>query len=187
MRMFVSAVCFATLAACASQSPDASTPGATGETSLAASSATTPALDVLKQGGPFAFALDESDPSKIFHDQCNAESGGDSAKATACYAHVREEGAHELIRFSVGADGKLVWTSYGVEDGKEVIFLEVALAVTTDGDHAVVGRMVGTARGRHAGDGSVPPNKLVRFEASDASTVAMIDPQKGRLVFHRVQ
>jgi len=187
MRRYVSAVCFAALTACASQSPDTSSPSPVGDTSQKLSSAATPALDVLKQGGPFVFALDESDPSKLFHDQCNAQSGGDSAKADACYARVHEEGAHELIRFAVDADGRLVFTSYGVEEGEEVLFLEVPLAVTTDGDHAVVGRMVGTARGRQAGEGPVAPNKLVRFEVTDATTVAMVDPQKGRLIFHHVQ
>jgi hypothetical protein len=187
MRAIVSAFCFAALTACASQSPDTSSPTSQSSEQLATAATTTPALDVLKQGGPFAFALDESDPSKFFHERCTTQSGGDSAKADACYARIHDEGAHELIRFSVGADGHLVWTSYGIEEGKEVLFLEVPLAVTTDGDHAVVGRMIGTARGRQAGEGPVGPNKLVRFEVTDATTVAMVDPQKGRLVYHRVQ
>ncbi len=189
MRLIISAVCLAAITACASQSPETSSASPTGESAeqLSAANGTSPALDVLKQGGPFVFALDESDPSKAFHDQCNTQSSGDSAKADACYARIREEGAHELIRFALAADGHLVWTSYGIEDGKEVLFLEIPLAVTTDGERAVVGRAAGTARGRQAGDGVVSPSKRIRFEVPDASTVAMVDPQKGRLVFHRVQ
>jgi hypothetical protein len=187
MRFIVSAVCLAALTACASQSPETSSASPTGESSeqLSASSGTSPALDVLKQGGPFAFALDESDPAKVFHDQCTTQSAGDSTKADACYARIREEGAHELIRFALASDGHLVWTSYGIEDGKEVLFLEIPLAVTTDGDHAVVGRAAGTARGRQAGDGVVSPSKRIRFEVPNATTVVMVDPQKGRLVYHR--
>jgi hypothetical protein len=187
MRIFVSAVCFVALTACASQSPESSSASPTGETSeqLSASTASTPALDVLKKGGTFVFALDESSPSKRIHDQCSAQSGGDAAKADACYALVHDEGGREGIRFSTGPDGQLVWTSYASEDGKEVVLIEQPFAVTTDGDHVVVGRLVGTGRGRQAGAGVFAPNKLLRFEVPDATTVAMIDPDKGRLVFHR--
>ncbi len=188
MKTTVSTIVIFALTACASQSPDASTASPAGETSeaLSASSMTTPALDVLKTGGTFVFALDESHPAQRFHDECNAESGGDAAKAGACYSHIQEEAGREGIRFATNADGQLVWTSWVVSDGKELALLEVALAVTAEGDHVILGRPVGAARGTQAGSLPTAPNKLLRFEVPDATTVAMVDPDpaKGRLVFH---
>src|SRR5579883_11066 len=173
-----------TLAACASQSPDApSAPPAGASTgSLGAADAQTPALDVLRRGGSFAFSLDESDPAKYFRDQCAKESGGDAAKADACYAHVREVGSHEGIRFSLDERKQLVWTSYGTENGTEAIYIEAPLAITTEGDRAVWGTPAGEVRGAQLAREPHPARLRVRFEVVDASTVTMVDPEKGRLV-----
>jgi hypothetical protein len=188
MRTIVLGILISAATACASQSPDASTTSPAGETSetLSASSITTPALDVLKTGGTFVFALDESHPAQRLHEECNAESGGDAAKAGACYARIQEEAGREGIRFATNADGRLVWTSWVVSDGRELTLLEVPLAVTAEGDHVILGRPLGAARGAQAGSLPTAPNKLLRFEVPDATTVAMVDPDpaKGRLVFH---
>jgi hypothetical protein len=176
----------ALLAACASQSPDVS-PSSTSESLVAPSGATAPtsALEILRQGGAFMFSLDESDPSTRFHEQCARESGGDVAKAEACYAHVREVGSHEGIRFALDAQQRVVLTSFGLEDGKEAIYLEGPLALAADGDKAVLGNFATTPHGLQMEGKSGPPNKPVRLEFVDAKTMVMVDDQKGRLVFHR--
>ncbi len=175
------------LAACSSQSPGPSSASPAGVTSgsLSAASASTPALDVLKRGGSFAFALDESKPSEQFREECRAESGGDTAKADACYAHIRDVGSHEGFRFAFDASDHLVWTSYGREDGKEVIYIEAPLAVATDGDHVVVGTPVGTPKGVQLEGKPFPAGTAIRFEVVDERTIATDDPHKGRLVYHR--
>jgi hypothetical protein len=178
----------APLAACASQSPDpgSAAPSGTSTASLTPASASTPALDVLKAGGSFAFALDESAPAAFFHQKCASDSNGDAAAADACYAHVRDVSSHEGIRFAIDAQGHLVWTSYGLEDGKEAIYVEAPLAVTTEGDHVVVGTPAGAVHGLQVPSGQIPAGKTIRFEVVDARTVTMTDPQKGLLVFHKV-
>jgi hypothetical protein len=177
----------AVLAACASQSPDAPTASPTGVSpdSLAASAGSTPALDVLRQGGSYMFSLDESAPSATFRQQCAQESGGDSAKAEACYAHVREVGSHEGIRFSVDAGKRIVMTSFGLEDGKEAVYLEGPMSLAADGDHAVVGNFAAVPHGLQMQGKTGGPDKPVRIELPDDKTMVMIDDVKGRLVFHR--
>ncbi len=175
------------LAACASQSPDAPSASATGvrPDSVAASAGSTSAIDLLRQGGSYMFSLDESAPSARFHAQCDKEGGGDPAKAEACYAHVREVGSHEGIRFSVDAGKRIVMTSFGLEDGKEAIYLEGPMSLAADGDHAVVGNFAAVPHGLQMQGKTGGPDKPVRIELPDDRTMVMVDDVKGRLVFHR--
>jgi len=178
----------AVLAACASQSPDAPTSSPMGVSSdkLAESAGSTSALDTLRRGGTFMFSLDESAPSTMIHEQCGKESGGDSAKAEACYARVREQGSREGIRFGLDAEQRIVLTSFGVEDGKEAIYLEGPMSLAADGDRAVVGNFAAAPHGLQMNGKTAGPDKPVRIELPDASTMVMIDQVKGRLVFHRL-
>jgi hypothetical protein len=173
--------------ACASQSPDAS-PAPVGVTSdpLATVPGATTAFDLLQRGGTFMFSLDESDPSARFHEQCTSESGGDSAKAEACYAHVREVGSNEGMRFAPDSDRHVVWTSFGREDGKEVVYIEGPLAVAADGDHAVVTSFASAPRGPQLAGEKDWASQKIRIEMPDATTLVMRDPRKGKLVFHKV-
>jgi hypothetical protein len=175
----------ALLTACASQSPEPPTAtGSAPETLAAPAHPTT--LELLRQGGAFMFSLDESDPATMWHERCARESGGDAAKAAACYAHVREVGSHEGIRFSVDAEQRIVLTSFGQEDGKDAIYLEGPLTLAPDGDHAVIGNFATTPHGLQMEGKSGPPQKPVRIELTDGKTMVMVDEAKGRLVFHRV-
>lgn len=177
----------ASLPACASQSPDAS-PSAVGVTSdpLTSTPGGTTAVALLEHGGTFMFSLDESDPAARFHEQCASESGGDQAKSEACYAHVRDVGSKEGMRFALDADHHVVWTSFGQEDGKEVVYVEAPLDVTADGEHAVVSRFAAAPRGPQLAGEKDWASARVRIELPDASTMIMRDPRKGKLVFHRV-
>jgi hypothetical protein len=178
---------FALVAACASQSPDppAASTGTSAEP-LNASSATTPSVDLLRAGGSFLFSLDESDPAAMWHERCGRESGGDAAKAAACYAHIREVGSHEGMRFTLDAEQRVVLTSFGLEDGKDAIYMEGPLEVRPDGDRAVVATFAAPPHGLQI-EGNAWPKKPVRLEFPDASTLVMKDEVKGRLVFHRTQ
>ena len=177
------------LAACSSPVPGASSasPSGVSSGSLTAASTSTPALDALKRGGTFMFALDESDPAARFRAECKTESGGDAARADACYARVREVGSHEGIRFALDANDHLVWTSFGIEEGREVLYLEAPLAVATAGEHVVVGTPVATPKGSQLEGKAFPPGMSIHFEVVDDSTVVMNDPPKGRLDFHRTR
>jgi hypothetical protein len=167
------------LGACSSPVPGASSasPSGVSSGSLSAASTSTPALD----------ALDESDPAAGFRAECATSSSGDASKADACYARVRDVGSHEGIRFAFDADEHLVWTSFGIEEGKEVLYIEAPLAVATAGDHVVVGTPVATPKGIQLEGKPFPPGMSIHFEVVDDSTVVMNDPPKGRLVFHRTR
>lgn len=179
----------ALVAACASQSPDPPTVSPTGVTAepLGAAAASTPALDLVHRGGSFLFSLDESDPSARFHEQCARESGGDAAEAEACYAHVREVGSHEGMRFTLDAGQRVVLTSFGLEDGKEAIYLEGPLDLRADGDRALLGTFAAPPHGLQMEGKDAWPKRPVRFEFVDDSTLVMTDEVKGRLVFHRAR
>lgn len=168
--------------ACASQSPDVSV-ASTGS----AASTTSPALEALKRGGTFMFSLDESDPATTIRQQCAAKSGGDQAKADACYAEVRAIGSREGFRFTVGQDGQIVWTSFGSETpGNEIVFLEAPLSVTAEGDRVLVMTLTAAPHGTQAKGAQDWRGKAVRFELAD-DTLVMSDPRKGKLVFHRAK
>lgn len=177
------------VAACASQSPDAgSTPAPVGAQSspLAVSPGATSALEILEAGGTFMFSLDESDPSARFHEQCASESAGDKAKADACYAHVRDEGSAEGMRFALDADHRVVWTSFGHDGGKEVVYIAAPMNVSPDGEHAVVASFAAAPKGPQLQGEKDWASARIRIELPDATTMVMNDPHKGKLVFHRV-
>jgi hypothetical protein len=177
------------LVACASQSPDAPTASPTDRVAepMNVAIASTPPLDLVRRGGSFLFSLDESAPSARWHQQCAEESGGDATKAEACYAHIREVGSHEGMRFGLDAEQRVVLTSFGLEDGKDAIYMEGPLTLRTDGEHALLATFAAPPHGLQIDHGSVWPQKPLRFEFLDASTLVMTDEVKGRLVFHRVQ
>jgi hypothetical protein len=173
---FLTAIAPLVLAACASASePPPATPTRT-------------ALDTLRAGADFAFSLDESDPAAKFRAQCASEHPGDTAASDACYAKIRDEGAHEGLRFTADPAGHLVWTSYGRENGAEVVYLESALDAKAESDRVVAatfcdvphGTMVPTANAHR-------PEMTMRFQLVDDDTLVTVDPHKGKLVFHRVR
>jgi hypothetical protein len=160
------------LAACASSAEPAASP-------------TVSALDTLKAGGTFAFVLDESAPGVKLHASCAAEHPGDPAAASACYEAIRQVAAHEGIRFSQDPAGRLIWTSYGVEEGKPATYIEGALSASLEPEGIVAAKFAEAPHGLSVDKHPMDPTMVLRFQVVDASTVITDDPHKGRLVFRR--
>jgi len=161
------------LAACASAAEPAAAP-------------TRNALENLRAGGTFAFSLDESAPATMWHARCASEHTTDAAAAAACYDAVKQEGSQEGFRFSVDTAGRLVWTSFGVEDGKPATYIEVPLDASLEKEGVVAARPAERAKGLQVQDNPLREGIVLRFQMVDPDTLVTVDPQKGKLVFHRV-
>jgi hypothetical protein len=151
------------------------------------SAALTSADPVSALSGTWVFTLDESDVATKVRAGCQGESGGDKAKEDACYGAVRAEGATEKLRFSKDPQGHTLWTSFGQKGDETDLFLEVSMDLSAESPTTVAGKVVGEPRGRQAKEAShhMPPGGTLRFEIVDDHTIAMSDPAKGRLVFHK--
>jgi hypothetical protein len=164
------------LAACASAASNDAPLGST-------SSAEAPAPDL---AGSFAFALDESAPATRVRARCASEAKGDAAKVEACWTTAAKAAAKEGIRFEKDAQGRTTFVSYGEEDGEEAVYHRAPVDVAADGVRGASVRMLAPATGALAARRPIPPGTLIRVEIVDEGTIAMNDPEKGRLVFHRI-
>jgi hypothetical protein len=160
------------LVACGSAAPDAPS---------APASAAVTAAPVPDLTGRYLFSLDESEPAAAFRSNCASSAGGDKAKADACYAEVKAEASQEGIRVEKDAQGQTVWVSFG----REGVYHTVPVALTSDGPNAVLSKSLAPAIGSLAEKRPIPVGTVMRIEIVDAQTIAMNDPKKGRLVFHR--
>jgi len=162
------------LVACGSAAPDAPTAPSTAAVTVA------PAPDLT---GRYLFALDESAPATALREQCATKSGGDRSKADACYAEVKAEASKEGIGFEKDAKGQTRWVSFGGEE----VYHTVPVALTSDGPNAVLSKSLADATGTLALKRPIPAGTVMRIEIVDEGTLAMNDPKKGRLVFHRAK
>jgi hypothetical protein len=162
------------LVACGSASPDA--PSAPSSAAMIAA----PAPDL---SGRYLFALDESAPSAALRDQCATKSGADKSKADACYAAIQAEASKEGIGFEKDEKGQTVWVSFG--EGE--VYHTVPVALSSDGPNAVLWKSLAPATGTLATKRPIPAGTIMRIEIVDEGTIAMNDPKKGRLVFHRAK
>jgi hypothetical protein len=108
-------------------------------------------------------------------------------KASACYEQVRKDARDEKVRFTRNAEGQLVYTSFAAEaaGGKEEIYVEAPITLTRGADeHMMLAKASGFPRGTFVSRVSFALHELP-IEAPDASTVILVDPSKGRLVYHR--
>ena len=182
LKVIVSALALSALTfGCAGSSSDPLTdPGRTA--SGASAEAPTDAVAMVRAGGTFAFSLDESGPAAAIREGCQKS---DPADPAGCYARVRAQGAQEKIKLAGDGAGHVVFTSFGPEEGRETVWIEIPLDVAADGTRAVVGTPAGPVKGTWA-DKPRPAGATLRFEVIDATTIVTIDPKKGRLVYHRV-
>lgn len=142
------------------------------------------AKESLEAGGTFAFSLaDSPDAKKVADDACDKKAKKDAKKLDACHKETDDAAAGEGIRFEKDKDGKIVWTSYGIENGKEVIYIKVPFKVAKEDGSKITLIPDGKAEGKMA-KGAAP--KEVLFEVDDA-TVKMTDPmgKKGVLVYKK--
>ena len=107
----------------------------------------------------------------------------DSKKAQACWNEVEAEATHEKIRFASDGAGHTVWTSFGAEEAKEIVFVQVPVELAADGPGHVLAKVSGAPKGDHAEQFVKASVNVMRIEVVDARTIAMNDPKKGRLVF----
>ncbi len=178
MKSFVFAfVASASLVACAS----ASAPDATGTTATRSSQETA----APKISGRYPFVLEESEVWAGFKSKCAEAGKGDAAKETACKDEIRGEAGKEGLRFDADAQGQVTWISYGAENGAEIVYHQVQVALTSDSAQFATARTLGPATGLHAASRPIPAGTVMRIELVDDRTIAMLDPKKGRLVFRR--
>jgi hypothetical protein len=166
------------LAACASSS---ATDGATGSNaSPVAATKAEPAPDL---SGTWAFVLASSDVAVPLREKCAKSSANDAAKSQACWDEIAQEAAREKIRFTKNTAGETVWTSFGSEGAKEIVFVQVPVELASDGPGHVLAKVAGTPKGDMAAQFAKASINVMRIELVDARTIAMNDSKKGRLVY----
>jgi hypothetical protein len=136
--------------------------------------------------GTYDFLLDASDVAARIRARCASDSHGDESRAASCWSEIEKEASTEKIRFSRNSAGQLVYTSFGVASGKEEVFLEVPLTVSTTADPGALsakatgwpsrGTMI--AKFTHA-------RAQWRLEQPGDGTLVVVDKDKGRLVYRR--
>jgi hypothetical protein len=134
--------------------------------------------------GTYDFLLEASDVAAKFRANCTSDNAGDVKRAEQCFDAVRAEAKLEKIRFSRNDDGELVFTSFGLEGDREVVFVEVPIAITSVEPHAFVAKAAGFPRGTLVGRLTHLRAEL-RVERNGDGTIVMIDPKKGRLAYRR--
>ena len=167
--------------ACASASDSGTSSDPARVSAAAAADSPTDAMRVLTAGGTYAFTLDESDPAAPLRDDCAKSAPSDPA---SCYAAIRAQGAREKIKLAPDGAGHVVFTSFGPEDGVATVWIEVPLTLAAEGAHGAVGTPAGPIKGAWASSPKLAGVRM-RFEVIDATTIAMIDSKKGRLVYHK--
>lgn len=147
------------------------------------------ALVVSRLDGTYDFDLDASDVAGKVRARCAETAGGDASKSASCFDEARNEARDEKIRFSRNAAGQVVWASFAVDaSGKEELFLEMPLRFARGpAEHVLVAKATSFPRGSFVITRVAHALKEMTIEAPDASTVVIVDPSKGRLVYHRAR
>ena len=174
--MRVSSVLPFVLSACASAAPPSEVARATDPVSAPA-----------EIRGRYLFSLEESDPARPLREGCVAKS---PANAEACYAQIAAVAAKEGLSFDKDERGQTIFASFGEENGAPQVYHTAPVALTPDGPDALLSKSLANATGTLATTRPMPAGTVVRIELADVSgrvadTIAVVDPKKGRLVFHR--
>ncbi|MGC4061318.1 MAG: hypothetical protein QM749_10925 [Aquabacterium sp.] len=119
--------------------------------------------------GTWVFVLESSEVAGAIREECKKDSAGDAAKADACYARIKTQAGKEKIRFAKDASGKMVWRSFGQDEGKEELFLEVPVRLAADGSSHVLAKVAGSAKGFQAEKFQRADVKAVRVEISSTT------------------
>lgn len=179
LSSLVTLAAFAALAGCASSSaPDERVSSA-----RAAAEKAEKAENVADLGGTWDFVLTASDVATPLRDKCAKAGGGDAAKADACFGEIAAEASREKIRFTKADGGTWLWTSFEIDGKTESVYVEVPLAITSDGPGHLLAKAAGAPRGAMAERYAKSSPTAIRIELVNDRTIAMTDPQKGRLVY----
>ena len=141
------------------------------------------AKEILEAGGTFAFSLaDSADAKKASDEACGKKAKKDAKKLEACQKDAADAAAGEGIRFE-SKDGKLTFVSFGMEKGKEVVYIKSAMKLGKEDAGKIALSPDGKVEGKMA---KGPAPKEIAFEV-DESTVKMTDPmgKKGVLVYKK--
>lgn len=133
--------------------------------------------------GTWGFVLASSDVAAPLRERCATHSQNDATKSKACWDEVAREAAREKVRFGRDGSGHVVWTSFETDGKKESIYVEVPVELSTDGPGHVLAKVSGAPKGEHAAQFAKASVNVIRIEVVDATTIAMNDPKKGRLVY----
>lgn len=162
----VSLLSLALAAGCAATS---STDG----TSAQADKTASRAEEIVRAGGDFRFSVESSGRvASLLKLRC-------AFKSPDCWERTVKEASLEGIRFEKAANGDLVFVSYG--DGE--VYHKAPFKIVSSTATSVTIEPTGKDEGTMAGQKG--PDKLV-IEAHD-DVVALTDPVKGALVYHRVK
>jgi len=143
------------------------------EHSTAALHATDPVPDL---NGTWAFDLEASDVASAIRTRC--------ANKPGCWDEIAAEAKLEKIRFAPGPNGHEQWTSFAADPRGDELFITVPVDLANDGQGHVLAKIAGPATGKQA-DLFNQQTKHLRVEIVDAKTIALTDPQKGRLVYSK--
>lgn len=134
--------------------------------------------------GTYDFVLEASDVATEFRDKCSAEASGDATRSAQCFDAIKQEASQEKIRFSRNDAGELVWTSFGVEGDREVVFVQVPVTIAQADRGAMIAKTAGWPRGTLTGQ-LTHFRAEMRIERDSDGLLVMIDPRKGRLAYRR--
>lgn len=141
------------------------------------------AKEVVTGGTTFMFSLADSlDAKKLATEDCEKKTKKDEAKMAECMKGVEDAAANEGCRFEKDekAEGAWWWVSFGKDKDKEVIYNKVKFTITAETPTKLTIKPEGRDMGKK------PIAKLpaeMTLEIPDETTVGMMDPKKGLLVY----
>lgn len=161
-KLMIAAMVGVTLLACGDETPET-----TGTTNAAVAES----LE-----GTYDFVLDASDVAPKLRAKCGADK--------ACWDEIQKDAQSEKIRFRKNAAGQVVFTSFGIDGGKEEVYLEAPLALSEVAPGIYRGKIVGWPKGTLVAQLTHARGDM-RVERRADGTIAVVDAKKGRLVYRR--
>ncbi|MFO0740088.1 MAG: hypothetical protein U0270_29585 [Labilithrix sp.] len=137
-----------------------------------------PAADLT---GTWRFDLEASEVAAAVRKDCSSK-----PDPGECWSEIAAEAKLEKIRFSPpGNDGHAQWSSFASDPKGEILFLTVPVDLASDGPNRVLAKVAGEAKGKQAPQFSKSNIHQLRIDVINTSTIALLDPEKGRLVYSK--
>lgn len=165
----------------ASSEPPAEPPSASPATPAPPPKPSRPPRDIITQPDvTFLIAFANSAPGEAAEKKCTEEAAGDPSKVSPCVARAQAKLQTHAIRFVQDAQKNWWWHVMRRNGNQLLILHKVRIEFGEETDRMIVVKPKGKDMGM-APWGLLP--KDVQIEIVDEFTVAMQDPQEGRLVF----